>query len=772
MALAAVPVQIQGLLGASARTPYLATVVNAERPDQIDFMFGMACLASYRRDDLGTRNALIGMLLSAGVRLSDVSRVFQVDPRQARRYHRRYEEEGLAALAGAERGRPEKVTREVEAFVRVEFRELYQTKRRGYREELRRRVKTQFGVTLGNERLRQLTKPVREEMRGRGPEGRTHSPTERALSSVEEAGEGTGTGAGEGSFQAGGPERAGSSDLGAAALRRGVYTRYAGSLLLNVFLRELLAGTAAAVARGSERLYLCFSWMVLHMIQFGCVNLERAKGLVRREFGVLLGLKESPDLKTLRRWLAKLADTLDAGRLQAKLAANYLAKMPMERELFYLDGHFGPYTGQAPFLGGYHVQAHFWKPGRNHFLLSDRRGLPLLFELGDPSEDFRSVIPSLIRRTQRLVGGTEKLCFVFDRGGYRWDLFESFDHELKAHYITWEKYDATDYGAYDLPWHEFTVEMQGNTENQPKRKKLWVADCPRSVAVSAWGPKSPIRHHRKILVRRELRGRGGVVKGYQISPFLSNDGERTNEELARRLVGRWLQENGIKVQCYDFGLDEITSYLTVPYGSELAEVDPEHFAKVAAREIDNPRRKKLDDQCGKLRKQVKSLQERQTRIRGQGRSVGHKRLRKVDEELQHVVLSLQEAEAKREQEPKRINQLQYLMEEGYERPVFSRKLLMDILKLCACNARAQAAEALKPYYTNRRDHIILLRRMLQAGGTVKLRANGERHVRLEPLNTDAENAVFANFLQDINRREPQTFAPQTRPIFFELATRE
>jgi len=328
---------IQGVLGASKRQPHLATLVNREDPEQVDFMFGAACLLSYRRADLPTRNALIGMLCSAGVRLADVARVFGVDPRQARRYAKKFEREGLAGLAGGEPGRPAKVTPEVEAFVRAEFRELFAQRRRGFREVLRERVRREFGVSLGNERLRQITKGVRDEFRA--AEAPPAGPT---------------AGAAEGNQILGSTE-AGRDDMGevsAERLRKGFYTRYAGGLLLNVFLHKLLRGTAGVVAAKSRRVFAAFASTVMQMVGFGCVNLERAKGLVRREFGVLVGLDSSPTLKTLRRWLAALAACIESGKVHVALAKNYIKHLVREKSTFYIDGHFGAYTGSALFVCG------------------------------------------------------------------------------------------------------------------------------------------------------------------------------------------------------------------------------------------------------------------------------------------------------------------------------------------------------------------------------------------------------------------------------------
>lgn len=764
--------QIQGILGASKRYPYLATLEDPRGPGRVHFMFGSECLASYGREDLATRNALAGMLASAGVRQADLGRVFGVNPRQVRRYARTFEREGLGALAAGVRGRPRKVTEEVEGFVRAEFRQLFSQRRRGFRGVLLERVEREFGVSLSLERLRQITAPVRAELvaaeaakavtaAGSGAEAATVVvPQEECAGAAEE-------GPGEP-----GDVEAGCGGLSQERLRRGFRTRYAGGLVLNVFFGGLLAGVGAAVGGAVRALFESFAGMVMAMVGFGATNLERAKTLVRREFGVLVGLEASPTLATLRRWLAALAKGVEAGRVQAVLVRNYLEQIVGEARTFYLDGHFGAYTGEAPLLLGYHPQAHWMVPGHSHYFVCDRRGTPLCFDLDDESDDLRQVIPRQVRRVKALVGGDEKLTFVFDRGGYAHELFVSFDTELDAYYVAWEKHDRTDYAARgDLLWEPFDVELQGNHEHTPKTKHLWVAPCPRDVAVGAWGPKSPLRDHRKLLLRGELKSRGGVVRGYRIAPFLTNDRSSPAIAVARKLVGRWPQENEFKTLRHGYDIDGITSYLTIPYAQAEAS-DPQAYARVAAREIANPRRKKLDAECRKLARRVETLEKRLVRLTSKDkRSTGHARVVAVKADLARRRADLEALETQRQAEPVRINQLRYLVEEGYERPDFSRKLLVDLLKVCARNARRQAEDLLRCHYLNRRDPATLLRRMLQAGGRVRLDARGVLRVRLEPLNTAAENEVFECFLADINARGPRTTGPAGHPICFSLARR-
>ncbi|HUT32961.1 MAG TPA: helix-turn-helix domain-containing protein [Planctomycetota bacterium] len=757
----ALPPAIQGLLGVSKRYPHLATLVPEEDPGRVDLMFGSECIASYAVEDLGTRNALAGMLCSAGLRLADVARLFRLDPRQVRRYARGFAERGLAGLAAQGPGCPRKVTPEIEAFVRAEYRALTRQRGREFRRGLQERVEREFGVRVGFERLRQITAPVRAELRAArgarvGPAG-AEAPGEWAAAAPAEA-----------VAPSGGEAGTGLAELSRERLRRGVRTRYAGGLLLHVFLGKLLAGVSEEVGAGARRVFEAFAAMVTQMVGFGATHVERAKALVRREFGVLVGLAASPTLATLRRWLAALAACVDAGRLQARLAANYLEHLVQEKDTFYVDGHFGAYTGEAPLLVGYHPQAHWMEPGRTHYVLCDGEGTPVFFDLDDESDDLRQVIPRHLRRVRAMVGGTEKLTLVFDRGGYSHALFASFDGELDACYIAWEKHDRTDYRRHAVAWEAFDIELQGNDEGRPKVKHLWVAECPREVQVGAWGPRSPIRHHRKLLVRTELRGRGGALKGCRIAPFLSNDPAASAQTLARKLLRRWHEENEFKALRHGYGLDAITSYLTVPY-AEAAESDPEAHARVSQREIANPRRKKLDAACRRLARRLKPLEERLARLAAkERRSPGHRRVRDTEAKRDALRAELEALEAKRATEPERINQLRYLVEEGYERPDFARKLLVDLLKVCTRNARREAESVLRLHYLNRRDHVTVLRRMLTAGGTVRLDARGVLRVRLDRLNTAAEDETFAAFLADLNAREPRTLGPASLPLRFDL----
>jgi len=91
-------------------------------------------------------------------------------------------------------------------------------------------------------------------------------------------------------------------------LEAGFYSRYAGGLLLNVFAAKLTEG----VFDGQRAAYKSLCLMVMEMVQFDVVNVERVKRLYRGEFGLLVGRSESPTLMTMRRHLSEAAAGAEA----------------------------------------------------------------------------------------------------------------------------------------------------------------------------------------------------------------------------------------------------------------------------------------------------------------------------------------------------------------------------------------------------------------------------------------------------------------------------
>ncbi len=130
-----------------------------------------------------------------------------------------------------------------------------------------------------------------------------------------------------------------------------VQSRYAPAMLLYPFLDRLgVCEALAALSLGEARRYdaqalilsACFSFAL------GSGSLEQAKHLQPTDAGALLGLQALPSLRTLRPWLAALAEVCDPLLIQRQFARAMLQADEQPPELFYVDDHFVSYWAPNP----------------------------------------------------------------------------------------------------------------------------------------------------------------------------------------------------------------------------------------------------------------------------------------------------------------------------------------------------------------------------------------------------------------------------------------
>ncbi len=110
------------------------------------------------------------------------------------------------------------------------------------------------------------------------------------------------------------PCRRGSRGTGRAAEGSGVFSRYAGAMLLHAYpgrAGEILPGVAGGEAREAALLSAVSIGFAL-----GAATAEQVKHLVPAEAGPLAGLAALPSLRTLRPRLAAIADAADPLELQ------------------------------------------------------------------------------------------------------------------------------------------------------------------------------------------------------------------------------------------------------------------------------------------------------------------------------------------------------------------------------------------------------------------------------------------------------------------------
>ncbi|KXB09348.1 hypothetical protein AKJ60_00415 [candidate division MSBL1 archaeon SCGC-AAA385M11] len=226
-------------------------------------------------------------------------------------------------------------------------------------------------------------------------------------------------------------------------LQEGKRIPFAGELMQHLFLQEI----------GFEELLSCFPYQVgsqyqamdilgtiFHSINLGFPSIESLKLANAADLGVLIGLPRTPEKETLREHLANLASQGQSSKLTEDLARNLLEKQRIDKEVFFIDGHFLPYYGLHVIAKGYYTVRRMAIKGNELYAVTDLNGRPLFFLTESCEIDFR---PMIFRSAEMLIDfGISRPVLVFDRGGYGVHFFKELDGI--ADFVTWSKYSNED----------------------------------------------------------------------------------------------------------------------------------------------------------------------------------------------------------------------------------------------------------------------------------------------------------------------------------------
>jgi transposase len=200
-----------------------------------------------------------------------------------------------------------------------------------------------------------------------------------------------------------------------------VVSRYAGVMLLYVGLAVLglwQAFQELRVSLGQAARYDLNRIVATVALGFALRlgSIERFKTALQRDFGALIGTPSVPTVRTLRRRVAELAESLDAVSLNRIMFRNYVRAEPVWEGVYYLDGHFCPYTGEEPTAKGWDAKRRLARPGQTDMYVHDVNGRALFF-INCPANDHLSrMVPELLEEIRR-VAGEQSILLIFDVGG-------------------------------------------------------------------------------------------------------------------------------------------------------------------------------------------------------------------------------------------------------------------------------------------------------------------------------------------------------------------
>jgi transposase len=399
-------------------------------------------IAQYALEDrMSEAHAMVNLVELGWADQNDVAKALDYSTRTLRRYQQRFAEGGLAAL-----GRPNGCPRGLVRLVASRRQRIQHLKAQGCsHHEIARKLG--ISVPAVRKTLRRLgwklTPPAQAELPWEVPDATPAKPSPAASPPSPASG--------------GNPNLSAFSANAPAALSTSHDTdpthRGMDRLLARLGLLEDAAplfGSATAIPRAgvllavpvlvvsgvfecAQKIYGTLGpafyglrTSLLALLLMALWRIKRPEGLKEyspQDLGRVLGLDRAPEVKTLRRKLARLAAAGRAAQFGQALAQQRVAVRGQALGFLYTDGHVRVYHGQHALPKAHVARMRISLPATSDYWVNDSAGDPLFVVTAEAHAGLVKMLPGLLAQVRTLVG-KRRLTVVFDRGGYSPKLFQ------------------------------------------------------------------------------------------------------------------------------------------------------------------------------------------------------------------------------------------------------------------------------------------------------------------------------------------------------------
>jgi len=449
-------------------------------------------------------------------------------------------------------------------------------------------------------------------------------------------------------------------------------------------------------------------------------RIKRPEGLKEHaptDLGRVLGLDRAPEVKTLRRKLARLAATERATQFGKALAQQRVARRGETLGFLYVDGHVRVYHGQHRLPKAHVARMRLSMPATTDYWVNDTEGDPLFVVTAEVNAGLVTVFPGLLQQLRGLLG-SRRVTFVFDRGGYSPKLFLQI---LAA--------------GFDLLTYR-----KGRSPRIPRKAFRLHQTVIEGRAISY------------VLADQEVRLLKGKLRLRQVTRLMDN-GHRTAILTSRRdlpavlvayrMFERWRQENFFKYLRQEFALDALAEHA----------VEPDN----PTREVPNPAWAKVDAQLRQAQARLDRLQaeyglEAFTNLEEQRRTMrGFKIAKgKLGQRILEAWHRVEVLETRRQKVPRRVP-VQSLTEEPVVKLAPEIQHLTNLLKMIAYQTESDLLRQLAPHYRRAHDEGRTLLQSAFADAADLQVTNKELRVTLAPLSSLHRSRAIAALCHELNQ---------------------
>ncbi len=513
-------------------------------------------------------------------------------------------------------------------------------------------------------------------------------------------------------------------------LQQGIRIPFAGELAHHLFLQEI----------GFEKLLSCYPYRfgsryqavdaletIFHSINLGFPSIESLKLANAGDLGLLIGQTRAPEKETLRDLLRWLSSYEQSSQLTEDLARNLLEKQRIDKEVFFIDGHFLPYYGLQVIAKGYYTVRRMALKGNELYAVTDLQGRPLFFLTESCEIDFR---PMIARSAEMLIElGIQRPILVFDRGGYGVHFFKELDKQ--ADFVTWAKHLSekamsalSDFTGLCLEGQEIdiaqtyrTIRETGQTAQNDGR------DQPSSMEV------------RLVVVKFQKTGK--------YLGIYTNNRDKPAHEIVYYMLQRWgKSENFFKETLSWFNLDYHPGY-------DIKELEEQPM-------VDNPDIALIRKGIRALKNDIKELQKEselcQYKLGDRKDKRVEKKINRLFQEKTEKETELKRFENKLNQLPDKISILELLKGRPMNRCDLEKKKLYDLMQCLAFHSRERLVEILRDCYDDPRDIKQILGMITRRSGLLKL-IGDTLVVILDGIDNKKYRKAADKFCRKLNEKE-------------------
>jgi len=485
------------------------------------------------------------------------------------------------------------------------------------------------------------------------------------------------------------------------SLEQGRVSLFAGGLIHHLFLDEIGFEELMAnfpVNRGSTYQGCDIMGTIFHSIAQNIPSIEALKLVNASELGLLIGRKRIPDKSTLRDNLAAMSDLNLSDQLIDEFARTLLEQQRIDREVFFIDGHFLPYFGLQVIAKGYHTVRKTVMKGNELYMVTDLQGRPLFFITESNEIDFRPIISRSASMLQEL--GIKRPILVFDRGGYGINFFSKLDSQ--ADFVTWAKHLRQE-SLQRIPESSFKSGIQSGSS------RFLISEETRTVRESAQTAKNGGRDKPSCIELR-LVVLHDVNSGKRLGIFTNNKNKPAHD-IAFYMLNRWgKSENVYKEFMARFNLNYHPGY-------DIKELEKQPLVDNPDIKLNKQVIKILKGECDTIHLELREIEKKLTRRKDKRLT---RKIARLGKELEEKTTELAKFTKKLSTIPDKISIVELLKGKKMSRCDLEKKKLYDLMQIMVHHSRERLLEIFRDCYHDKRDIKQVLDMITTRHGRVKL----------------------------------------------------